>query len=140
MIFTTKVFFQLRIVARENKKDIIFVHCDVGNEEHENVLDFFAVKKEDCPTFMIFEVENSAKFKPDTSKAKQISIKNMRNFVRDYKLGKIEKFIKSAELPTEWNVKPVKTLVGSNFQEITMDTDKDVFVKFYAPWCGKLSL
>jgi len=126
----------LRIVARENQKDIIFVHCDIGNEEHENVLEFFAVKKEDCPTFIIFEVENSAKFKPDTSKAKQISIKNMRNFVRDYKLGKIEKFLKSAELPTEWNVKPVKTLVGSNFQEITMDTDKDVFVKFYAPWCG----
>ncbi len=31
---------------------------------------------------------------------------------------------------------PVKTVVGSTFNEIVMDTSKHVFIEFYAPWCG----
>ena len=30
----------------------------------------------------------------------------------------------------------VVTLTDSNFDKIVFDQDKDVFVKFYAPWCG----
>ena len=30
----------------------------------------------------------------------------------------------------------VVTLDASNFDSIVLDSNKDVFVKFYAPWCG----
>jgi thiol-disulfide isomerase/thioredoxin len=30
----------------------------------------------------------------------------------------------------------VSTLKDATFDKIVLDSDKDVFVKFYAPWCG----
>lgn len=31
----------------------------------------------------------------------------------------------------------IVTLTDDNFQKVAVDGDKDVFVKFYAPWCGR---
>jgi len=43
--------------------------------------------------------------------------------------------LKSADPPAD-NDGPVKIVVGKTFNEIVMDPAKDVFVEFYAPWCG----
>lgn len=43
--------------------------------------------------------------------------------------------MKSAEIP-ESNDEPVKVVVGKTFRDIVLNTDKDVLVEFYAPWCG----
>lgn len=34
------------------------------------------------------------------------------------------------EVPEDWNAKPVKVLVGKNFDEVARDNTKDVLVEF----------
>ena len=60
---------------------------------------------------------------------------NLRAFLDQYKNNEIKPFIKSAE-PPENNDAPVKIVVGSTFKNIVLDETKDVFIEFYAPWCG----
>lgn len=52
------------------------------------------------------------------------------------KAGEIEPYLKSEAVP-ESNDKPVKIAVAKNFDDIVINNkEKDVFIEFYAPWCG----
>ena len=64
-------------------------------------------------------------FSPDAFKA----------FLTSYVAGDVLPYIKSEPVPSS-NDGPVTVVVGKNFDEIVMDETKDVFVEFYAPWCG----
>ncbi|XP_029314163.1 protein disulfide-isomerase A4 [Cottoperca gobio] len=59
----------------------------------------------------------------------------LRDFVMAFKKGKLSPIIKSQPVPKN-NKGPVKVVVGKTFDEIVMDTQKDVLIEFYAPWCG----
>jgi len=126
----------LRSVAKDNTQQMTFIHLDVGNEENGGIAEFFGVTKDESPTFAIFEMEGSNKYLPAPEKAKEITVENMKAFVGEYFAGNVKKFLKSESLPENWDTTPVKTLVSSNFEEVAKDKKKDVFVKFYAPWCG----
>ena len=47
--------------------------------------------------------------------------------------------MKSAPLPADWNQGPLKTLVADNFAEVAKDSNKNVFIFYYAPWSGELT-
>jgi len=49
--------------------------------------------------------------------------------------GTAKPYLKSEPEPVD-DQGPVVTLVGTNFQRIAIDSDKDVLIEFYAPWCG----
>jgi len=60
--------------------------------------------------------------------------KTFAAFVKSYFAGEVEAFVKSEPVPeSQGNLKKV---VGKNWDEIVMNSDADVFIKMYAPWCG----
>ena len=124
-------------MAKKYQDKMIFVHLDVGDDEHEGVLEFFGVTKDQCPTFVIFEMESSSKYLAPAGQ--EITSSILSTFVEDYLGGRLTKHLKTQALPADWDLHPVYTLVSSNFHSVARDRSKDVFVKFYAPWCGKLA-
>lgn len=57
------------------------------------------------------------------------------DLVQKYVDGKIEPTLKSQPIPASQD-ESVFDLVGKQFDEVVFDDNKDVFVEFYATWCG----
>ena len=66
---------------------------------------------------------------------KDWTVEGLRQFVLDFQDNKLEPYIKSEPIPAP-SSDAVVTLVGRNFEEIVNQPGKDVFIEFYAPWCG----
>jgi len=58
----------------------------------------------------------------------------MRDFLGQFREGKLEPHLKSEPIPEEQGALTV--LVGKNWEQVVKDETKDVLVKYYAPWCG----
>jgi len=65
----------------------------------------------------------------------EFSMDNLKAFLDDFKAGKLEPYMKSEPVPAS-NDAGVKVAVAKNFDELVTNTDKDVLIEFYAPWCG----
>jgi len=56
-------------------------------------------------------------------------------WVEQYLAGNLQPQLKSQPIP-ETQDESVYTLVGKNFEDVVFDDSKDVFIEFYASWCG----
>ncbi|KAJ6655939.1 hypothetical protein lerEdw1_004524 [Lerista edwardsae] len=112
-------------------RQVLFVLVDVGGEGAPLLL-YFGLRGSDTPALRFVTIETNAKYRlaPEGLTAAAISA-----FCLDVLGGRIQPHLSSQEMPEDWDKRPVKTLVGRNFEEVAFDEAKSVFVKFYAPWC-----
>lgn len=123
-----------RSVAKPYREKVLFVTINSDEEDHQRILEFFGMKKEEVPALRLIKLEEDmAKYKPSSS---EITSEVIEEFVQDFLNGKLKQHLLSQDLPEDWDKTPVKTLVSSNFDEVAFNKDKDVLVEFYAPWCG----
>ena len=66
----------------------------------------------------------------------KFSVEGLRAFAQSIVDGSAEKYLKSEPLPDADDGEPVRTVVGKNFDDVVTNSKQDVFIEFYAPWCG----
>jgi len=124
----------LRKVATDYKDKVVFAYVNVDDKSNAQVTKFFGIDATMVPMYTLFEMESSAKYMSDENTAAETEA--VTTMIEKYLAGELEKTLKSEDIPENWDKEPVKVLVGKNFADVAMDKSKNVFVEFYAPWCG----
>ncbi|XP_056390434.1 protein disulfide-isomerase A2-like isoform X2 [Hyla sarda] len=121
-----------RQAAPDFKGKVLFVSIN-SDGPHAGVLEYFGLTQEDIPTIRFINMDQVKKY---VFNADKITTETVKEFCQGVLDGKIKQNLQSEELPEDWDKKPVKVLVGKNFEEVAYDETKNVFVEFYAPWCS----
>ncbi|PSN48537.1 Protein disulfide-isomerase [Blattella germanica] len=120
-----------REIAKDYREQVLFVSINADEEDHQRILEFFGMKKDEIPAMRLIRLEEDmAKYKP---KNPELDKDNIKSFVQNFIEGKLKQHLLSQDLPEDWDKTPVKVLVSSNFDEVAFNKDKDVLVEFYAP-------
>ncbi len=117
-------------IAKKFKSKLNFVWIDaVKFGEHGRALNLLESK---WPSFVVQDLSKQLKYPLDQTK--DVTPELVSEWVEQYLAGKLEPSLKSQAIPETQG--SVYTVVGKTFEEVIMDESKDVFVEFFASWCG----
>ncbi|XP_032086864.1 protein disulfide-isomerase A2 [Thamnophis elegans] len=110
---------------------VLFLLVDVSGEG-AGVLQYFGLKGHDAPALRFISIEANKKYQLATE---GLTSHSLHTFCQEVLQGKRQPHLMSEEIPNDRDEKRVKVVVGKNFEQVAFDETKNVFVKFYAPWC-----
>ncbi|GIX65812.1 thioredoxin, putative [Babesia caballi] len=128
--------------ARKHSDKFVFIHSK-GDESVEERLNQLLVIDADYVETAVraFELhpEKSEfiKYKPLDMPDGVITQVKLMNFINDLRNNKIPHFVKSEmAIPENIDVGHVKTIVGEDFHRRVIESESDVLILFFSPWCG----
>jgi len=122
---------RVRAVAVEHKDEINFVWIDaIKFGDHAKALN---LAESVWPSFVIQDLGKQLKY--PLEQQTEITTAVVKDWVHSFISGTLQPILKSQPIP-ETQDEPVYNLVGKEFEQVVLQDDKDVFVEFYASWCG----
>ena len=130
-----KTFISL---ANKFRSKILFCKTDINSDFGKRIIRVANLTQANAeknePTSIIFDfVKGFNKWRFEDF-FKECNSKNLEQFLQDWNDGKIKPPIKSEEIPEKQDG-PVFKLVNKSFKKEVLDSDLNVFVKFYSPNC-----
>ncbi|EJW87120.1 thioredoxin, partial [Wuchereria bancrofti] len=110
----------------EDKVQFVYINSDI--EENWQIIEFLGLIAEDVPGVLFVGLKKH--FKKYKAEMKEITKAEIISFVQSCLDGKAIPFLKSEEIPDDWNTKPVIELVGKNFEKQVFDPKKTTFIFF----------
>lgn len=123
----------LKVASKYKDQDVHFAISNIGqfaNELSEYGIDMGRLHKENSPAVVARDADGKKYSLQD-----KFSVDALTKFVEDFLGGKLEPFMKSEDEPDNEGA-GVKVAVGKNFEKLVTKSEKDIFIEFYAPWCG----
>ena len=120
----------LNQIAPDYSKDFLFVVADATDEKLKRTAEFFGVSGNEHVRLMGYKGGKNQKYK-----SSEISETAVKQLLEDFKANKARQYLKTDPIPAI-NTQPVKVIVGANFSEEVLKSNKHVLLEIYAPWCG----
>ena len=125
--------------AKEHRSKAMFCKLDINNPLGQRIIKVTNLTRVSAeknePGLLIMDLNKQFNRWNFDEFYKEFTIENMEKMINDYMDGKIKPPTKSEEIP-EKQEKTVYKLVNKSFQKEVLDSDINVFVKFYSPHCG----
>lgn len=124
-------------VAKHLKGSVVVSYAPLP--EHKQLAERWGASGNYLPTAILVDWKNSESpvltaFNEDTEKDGFVT-KSVLAFVESALKDEYQTYLKSEPIPENQNG-PLYTLVGKTIEAEINDPKKNVFVEFYAPWCG----
>ncbi|XP_076808898.1 protein disulfide-isomerase 2-like isoform X2 [Clavelina lepadiformis] len=113
-------------------QEVCFVHVDLKHhEKNKQHLNFFHIdEKKDLPCNRITKVDSyHSRFLPAR---KDFSYEGFVKFTKDCVQGYLKRYVRSENVPSDWDKYDVKVLVGKNYEDFVDDKKRTVFMMYYA--------
>lgn len=120
--------------AKSHRGEALFIWVP---PTEDRILSYFDVKEEDLPKTVIVSMPDGEAMKkfPVADEVGTDGAAIAEQLVKVLS-GEIKPTLKSEEPEPSDTEGPVTVVRGKTFADIALDTNKDVLLEFYAPWCG----
>jgi len=99
------------------------------------IMDFFDLTEDSVPATILADLGAESGLKK-YSFDQEHTTDAIVTFLNSYFAGDLKPSLKSEDVQADDTTGPVVVLRGKSFADLVLNNDKNVFVEFYAPWCG----
>jgi protein disulfide-isomerase A1 len=124
----------IKTVANDFRGKTLFI--SVASDENQRVLDFFDLKETDLPKVILADMGGESGQMKKYPYSGELSTGALSSHFTSFLAGNVKPTLKSEPLLPSDTTGNVVTLKGDSFNDLVINNNKDVFVEFYAPWCG----